>query len=358
MCNSSSNTPVLQCSNTPRPCGTSVSFRYTLLPAPRSGGFSMDDYWVWCGSGIRGEDGRYHLFASRWPKRYPFYNGYAYHSEIVRAVADQPQGPYRFQEVLFGHRDVRYWDGGRTHNPTIHKIGDRYCLFYEAVTFPKGIPPDAEICSRPAHESGTYPAIGVATAPSPVGPWTRPDKPILTQRDGQWDREIVNNPAVCVLPSGRILLYYRSYDLKIGVAAADGLDQPFERLMDGPLVGIAPRTIEDMYVWWNGTYFEMIAKDCSAGGTLTGEAHAGMHATSQDGLHWTISQPAKAYSRTLRWDDGTTVTQGCLERAQLLIEDGEPRYLFAATADGPGGFGRATRTWNTAIPLERRDRTG
>ena len=27
----------------------------------------MDGYWVWDGSTIRGEDGRYHLFASRWP---------------------------------------------------------------------------------------------------------------------------------------------------------------------------------------------------------------------------------------------------------------------------------------------------
>ena len=29
-----------------------------LLPAPVGGGCSMDGYWVWCGSVIRGEDGR------------------------------------------------------------------------------------------------------------------------------------------------------------------------------------------------------------------------------------------------------------------------------------------------------------
>ncbi len=39
-----------------------------MLPAPRNGGFRMEGYWVWCGSAIKGEDNRYHLFASRWPK--------------------------------------------------------------------------------------------------------------------------------------------------------------------------------------------------------------------------------------------------------------------------------------------------
>ena len=29
-----------------------------LLPAPVGGGFSRNGYWVWCGSVIRGEDGR------------------------------------------------------------------------------------------------------------------------------------------------------------------------------------------------------------------------------------------------------------------------------------------------------------
>ena len=47
-----------------------------MLPAPRNGGFAMDDYWVWCGSAIQGEDSRYHMFAARWPKNLPFFNGY------------------------------------------------------------------------------------------------------------------------------------------------------------------------------------------------------------------------------------------------------------------------------------------
>ena len=43
--------------------------------APVNGGFAMDDSWVWGGSVIRGEDGRYHMFASRWPKSLAFAPG-------------------------------------------------------------------------------------------------------------------------------------------------------------------------------------------------------------------------------------------------------------------------------------------
>jgi len=54
--------------------------------AVRGGGFWMDGYWVWCGTVAKGEDDRYHMFAARWPKDYPFFQGYTAHSEIVRAV--------------------------------------------------------------------------------------------------------------------------------------------------------------------------------------------------------------------------------------------------------------------------------
>jgi len=87
-------------------------------------------------------------------------------------------------------------------------------------------------------------------------------------------------------------------------------------------------------------------------GHFTGEDHAGGYAKSADGISWTPS--GKAYSRSLVWSDGSTTTQGSLERAQLLIEDGQPRYLSAATADGPGGFRNADNTWNMVIPIQPR----
>jgi hypothetical protein len=42
---------------------------------------------------------------------------------------------------------------------------------------------------------------------------------------------------------------------------------------------------------------------------------------------------------------------GNLERPFLLMEDGRPAWMFAATSDGTNGFHDCTETWNMAIPI-------
>jgi hypothetical protein len=46
-------------------------FNARLLPAAKNGGFYMNGCRVWCGPPAEGEDGRFHLFASRWPTTGP-----------------------------------------------------------------------------------------------------------------------------------------------------------------------------------------------------------------------------------------------------------------------------------------------
>ncbi|MFP4028531.1 MAG: hypothetical protein ACLFWL_12130 [Candidatus Brocadiia bacterium] len=107
--------------------------------------------------------------------------------------------------------------------------------------------------------------------------------------------------------------------------------------------------IEDAYIWEENGKFQMIFKDRTD--RITGEEHAGTHATSSDAIRWELSDPPKAYSRTVRWSDGEITTLGSLERPQLLIQNGRPTHLFAGCADGPGGFWRAEKTWNQCIPF-------
>ena len=52
-----------------------IPFHDRILPALRGKGFRQEEYWVWCGSVTEGEDGRFHMFAARWPKKYPFFHG-------------------------------------------------------------------------------------------------------------------------------------------------------------------------------------------------------------------------------------------------------------------------------------------
>jgi hypothetical protein len=329
-----------------------------LQPAPVGGGFAMDDWWVWCGSAIRGEDGRYHLFASRWPKSLSFSPHWLTNSEIVRASADKPTGPYRFEEVVLPTRGEKWWDGRMTHNPTIHRWRDQYLLFYIGTTY-SGPTPDAAHPvdnKNPARlESRANQRIGLATSRSVKGPWKRMDRPILDPRPGKWDALMTTNPAPCVNPDGSVLLVYKSAVdqaglLTMGVARAPRFDRPYERLKDGPLFDFSSTRdhVEDAYVWREGSGYQLIMKDMRGG--ICGEAGAGIHATSANGVDWTVSKPAKAWSLNVRWSDGVVRQHRNVERPQLLIENGRPTHAFFATSTGPRG-GRPEKSWSMAIPL-------
>ncbi len=89
-----------------------------IQPAPLTARLDVPGYFVWCGAPIRGDDGRYHLFYSRWPISEGFL-AWATHSEIAHAIADAPLGPYRHADVSLPERGPQFWDGHCTHNPNV-----------------------------------------------------------------------------------------------------------------------------------------------------------------------------------------------------------------------------------------------
>lgn len=334
-----------------------------MAPAPKSGGFRMEGYWIWCGSVIRDDDGLYHMFASRWPRELAFHPHWLTNSEIVRATSETPEGPYRFEEVVLPTRSAQYWDGRMTHNPTLHRSGDTYLLFYIGTTYNLPVPTastqaqDKDEVILAAHRNQR---IGLATAPSPSGPWTRQECPILEPRPGRWDGLITTNPAPCVLNDGRVLLVYKSTRfrgdlLRFGVAEADTFAGPYERLSDEPILNFddSGDHVEDAFLWQGADgQFEMLMKDMRGG--IGGEARAVIHANSGDCLHWKVSKPAIAFHRCIPWNDGTITRPAFLERPQLLLNEGRPTHLFAAIGEGPTNENDHTaiaKSWCAAIPL-------
>lgn len=335
------------------------SLQDRLLPAPKNGGFRMEGYWVWCGTVVKGEDGRFHMFASRWPKHLPMHPGWLVASEVVRAVSDTPEGPYEFQEVVLPPRGAQYWDGRSTHNPHIIKHGDTYILYYMGSTHPlPDVLPgeDYNLDDPRCIVARANKRIGIATSKSVFGPWERSDETIMPTRPGKFDSFLTSNPAPCVHEDGSVLLIYkaRKYEgnvhggMTIGVAKADHFTGPYKVVKEGPV--FPPEfNLEDPFIWKTSEGYELIAKDMD--GNICGEKHAGIHAYSKDGLDWHLFEDPKAYSRDITWNDGTTQRMGNMERPFLLFQDGKPTHLFAATADGPGGFKNATMTWNMVIPI-------
>ncbi len=57
------------------PCSGTIAhraFAQRIRPAPVDGGFAMPGYWVWCGAAMPDGQGKYHLFAARWPQEMKF----------------------------------------------------------------------------------------------------------------------------------------------------------------------------------------------------------------------------------------------------------------------------------------------
>ena len=151
-----------------------------MLPAPMEGSFQMDGYWVW-GASVVEDGGMYHMYVTRVPKSYKFHPGWMIAGEIVHAVSERPEGPYRFHDVALGPRGAQYWDGCSTYNPQIRKHKGRFYLFYGGTRHPYMQPSDKELTlqSKWCISSRFNKRIGIAVADSPYGPWQRPDKPSL-----------------------------------------------------------------------------------------------------------------------------------------------------------------------------------
>lgn len=342
-----------------------LDLREKMLPAPRGGGFAMEGYWVWCGSVIRGEDGCYHMFASRWPKTQAMHPGWLLESEIVRAVSDTPCGPYQFAEVVLPVRGPQYWDGRMTHNPVIMKEHGRYVLYYIGTTHPfEDIPPDYPLTNEDYHTiaARSRKRIGIAVSDSIYGPWTRRNQPVLEPRPEFFDNLFVSNPSPCIREDGSVLLIYKSRPYKkppfrgqmygtmaLGAARAGCCEGPYRALCSTPLFP-EDVVVEDPFIWHDKTCYQMIAKDMK--GNLCGEWLGGMHAVSEDGIQWEISRGELAYSREVLWDDGVKEKMGNLDRPFLLFEDGKPTHIFFAASDGSDSFLDASRTWNMVIPLK------
>lgn len=334
------------------------SFYSRLQPAVVGGGFELPDYWVWCGTPIRGEDGKYHLFASRVPKSVIFHPHWLFMSEIVRAESDKPVGPYRFAEVALPPRGGDFFDARNTHNPHIRKVGDTFLLLYMGANYdgptPTALQPEVWRSSRYL-ATWARKSIGLATSKSVHGPWKRLDQPLIEPRPGQWDSIATTNPSLCPLPDGSFLLAYKSRkenlgQLQVGVAHAPHFTGPWKRQPTPWLFRGQPAHVEDPFLWHEDGRVQALMKDMT--GEICGEKFAGVHVTSADGLNWDFDRATLAHRRTVCWSDGRETRQGFLERPQLLIENGVPTHLFCATAEGPGvDLKDATRTWNIVFPL-------
>lgn len=331
-----------------------------LLPAPVAGSFRMDGYWIW-GASVVEADGVFHMYATRVPMSYKFHPGWMIAAEIVHAVSDKPEGPYRFSDIALERRGAQYWDGCSTYNPQIVKYNNKYYLYYGGTRHPYEEPADEQLTlsSKWCISSRFNKRIGVATANSPFGPWKRGEKPVLEVEPNTFYSYLTSNPAPVILPDGQVYMLFKGRShtengkysrMQLGVAYANSPGSSFKVLNEKqPVFKLEGQgEAEDPFLWHEGGYFYAVFKDQV--GDYTGERGAGVMAYSKDCLNWNLCQPPKAYSKKIRWSDSTYTLQGNLERPFIFFKDRKPVCIFFATMDGSGFNGKEAR--NIVIPID------
>lgn len=303
-----------------------TSILSALRPARPDSGLSMPGYHIWGSSVVRvGET--WHMFSSRWAERSPqeaaklntfqVLQNYIDHSEIVRAEADNPEGPYTFREVVLRARGGGHWDHHCCHNPCIVRAGGAFVLFFQTSI-------EAEKWHR---------RIGCATADNIAGPWSVCDEAIDLGGSAV-------NPSVRIEPDGAVLMVYRALQMRIAVARAARFAGPYELVNGDILPGIR---LEDPFVYRQGGRYHVILEDNQA--QITGHERHGAHLVSDNGVSWRVheTQP-RAYTHAIEWTDGTSTTMDRRERPSLILEDDRPTHLVTAVLhDG--------RSWSVVQPL-------
>jgi len=97
-----------------------LNIQAMIRPIPLTAKFINDTSYIWCGTLVKSHlDHKYHLFYSRWPRKYGM-SAWVTRSEVAHAVSDSPFGPFAFKDIALPVRGKDYWDGLVTHNPTVH----------------------------------------------------------------------------------------------------------------------------------------------------------------------------------------------------------------------------------------------
>lgn len=322
-----------------------------IRPVPPGAVLREPDFNVWCGSVVRGDDGRYHLFYARWP-RDSTHAGWLTHSEIAHAISANPLGPYVHAGVALPRRGRRHWDGVSVFNPTVLRLDGRYVLYYTGTT--------GDVLSNETPNWGcrNRQRIGVAFADRPEGPWCRLDDPVIDVGSGEAapDALMVSNPAVCARPDGGLLMLYKAVGIQaplpfggpvvVLVATADRPGGPF-RKEGRPMFTSAGENFaaEDPFVWHDGNGYRAVVKDMR--GTFTGHGCSLALFESADGSTWAPAAQPLMSTLDIVWTDGRTERLAALERPQILFEEGVPVAMFCAAADR----GDRDGSFNVHIPL-------
>lgn len=242
----------------------------------------------WDGQLIRGANGKYYMFASKWDQT-KGHRGWP-SSVALWAVSDHPIGPYVDKGLTWPDDQ-----GGKGHNVT-------------ALTLPND-----EGYAIVVSETRTSPDVYVAK--SLEGPW---------KLKGTIQGVQNSNISIMVRPDGDFQIVPRNGNVYIS-KKADGILGPY--VSAGRAFPLGIPNLEDPVVWFSGGIYHIVVNSWST--------RVAYHLTSRDGKTKWVNRGVAYDPRKpiTRYTDGTINNWDKAERPGVLIEDGHVRYFTLAVLD-------------------------
>ncbi len=325
-----------------------MDFRKRIKTVPRANLYTEEGYYIWCGTMFRFMDA-YYMIYSRWEKEKGF-SAWVSDSKVCLARSETAEGRFRHVKTLFDYAGNTPEERRVIHNPAAIVVRGRVYLYF-MMNYGCG----------DFWEHRNRQRIGAAFTDDPEGEWTCLPNPVIDITPGGIDSLMTSNPTVTEMPDGRFLMLYKAVSADgelprggsviIGAATAESPLGPFRKYGKPQFVNPGdPWSVEDPFVWVEDGRFYALVKDYH--GYFTGVTTAWSGSTalfvSENGLDWhpDLDHPL-AYTNELEFDDGP-VSFSSLERPQIYLENGKPRFLLCACRFRKDD----DTTYNLKIPLE------
>jgi len=256
---------------------------------------TIKEWCYWDGKIIKGPDGKYHMFASRWAQS-SGHSGWS-GSKAVHAVSDKPTGPYVDKGLCWPDNS-----NGKGHNVTALELLD-----------------------------GSYAVLVSDTRPGDIFTSKSLDGPWAYQGSVKIDANGFSVPAAKNLsflerPDGSFLMVSKHGMIMISTS---GLTGPYKVQGNSVFPQAYDGSNEDPVIWFSGGQYHIVANWFSA--------RKALHLASADGItNW--KNMGLAYDPTanfVRYTDGTVNHWYNMERPGVLIENGHVTHFTFAVVDVP-----------------------
>lgn len=295
-----------------------------------------ENYSIWGGSPILGDDGKVHVFVARWPEL-NVDPAWRKSSEVAHYVADTSEGEYVFSDVAVKGSGIEgAWDRYAPHNPEIKKIGDYYAIVYIA----------NDDYHQPPHPANQR--IGLVYSKSLYGPWKKAGKDGMiievSENPSHWTYGSglgVDNPCMNEI-DGKIVIYFKNRKTedgkifsKYGYATADSIEGPYT-MSDEPITNNKSYLEDATTFTWNNKYYLLTTDNH---GTVTGTEGGGILWSSTDWKKFNLKNTELAFDTIPTYYTAYDPSKANkiygqkpkFERPKILMIDGQPSYLFASS---------------------------